>query len=125
MKEYNIKAIVSNDELKLVFECDKDKNTKCNKRHCDVCNYTSDSKYMKARERIINQTHNRMITDKDVIVRLEEEIECYRNKIQQIRDNKIIIDKPNKVKSIEEVTVYAIDKQIQTIINYEYEQEDK
>lgn len=80
MKQYNIKAITNNDELKLIFECDKDKNIECNKRYCGTCNHTTDTKYMKAKQR------NKRLTDKELVVSLENEIEYYRHKINLLED---------------------------------------
>lgn len=52
MKEYNVKIIADNDELKMVFECDKEKNINCKGNgNCRECNYTTDTKYMKARQK--------------------------------------------------------------------------
>lgn len=52
MKEYNVKIIADNDELKMVFECDKEKNINCKGNgNCRECNYTTDAKYMKARQK--------------------------------------------------------------------------
>ena len=50
-KEYNIKAIVDKEDLKLIFECDKEKNKQCNKKYCGTCNHTTDTRYMKAKAR--------------------------------------------------------------------------
>ena len=84
MKQYNIKAITNNDELKLIFECDKLKNIKCDKKHCgdEECNHTTDSRYMKAKARQRNQN----ITDKEIICNLESEIEYYRHELNLLRD---------------------------------------
>lgn len=49
-KVYNIKAIVENDDLKLLFECDREKNIECNKKHCDTCSHTTNARYIKANE---------------------------------------------------------------------------
>lgn len=52
MKEYNVKIIADNDELKMVFECDKEKNINCKGNgNCRECNYTTNAKYMKARQK--------------------------------------------------------------------------
>lgn len=52
MKEYNVKIIADNDELKMAFECDKEKNINCKGNgNCRECNYTTDAKYMKARQK--------------------------------------------------------------------------
>lgn len=76
MKEYNIKAITDNDELKIILECDKDNNEECNNKNCnEYCNHTTNSKYMEAGQR------NKKITDKELVVSLENEIEHYRDKI--------------------------------------------
>lgn len=80
MKQYNIKAITDNDELKLIFECDKDKNAECNKKYCGTCNHTTDTKYMKARQR------NKNLSGKELVRSLENEIEYYRHKISLLED---------------------------------------
>lgn len=51
MKEYNAKMIVDNDELKILFECDKEKNKDCKRIYCGngECEHTTDSRYMKAK----------------------------------------------------------------------------
>ena len=77
MKEYDIKAIVNKDELKLIFECDKENNNKCKKNNCDICNHTTDSRYMKAK--LIQSDKN--ISDQETIRNLEDEIDYYRHKI--------------------------------------------
>ncbi len=119
MKEYDIKVIVDRDKFNILFECDKEKNKECNKHNCNgYCNYTTDSRYMKAKAR----QHNNNITDQEIIINLEKEIEYYRNKLQKIKDNKILIDKPIKALFYEETTLYADNKVIQTTINYKYEQ---
>lgn len=115
-KEYNIKAIVDKEDLKLIFECDKEKNKQCSKRHCGACNHTTDARYMKAKAR----QHNKDITDKELICNLESEIEYYRNKLQQIHECMILINKPNNVAQINIDTLYANNTIIQTRINYEY-----
>lgn len=80
MKEYNIKAITDNDELKIIFECDKDNNEECNKKNCnEYCNHTTNSKYMKARQR------NKKLTDKELVVSLENEIEYYRHELDLLK----------------------------------------
>lgn len=96
MKEYNIKAITDNDELKIVFECDKNNNEECNKKNCnEYCNHTTNSKYMKARQR------NKKLTDKELVVSLENEIEYYRrelNLLQKVhRENVECINKQDKL----------------------------
>lgn len=117
-KEYNIKAIVDKDELKLLFECDKEKNKQCNKKYCggDACNHTTDSRYMKAKAR----QHNKDITDEELICNLESEIEYYRNKLKQIYKDMILINKPNNATQINIDTLCADNAIVQTRINYEY-----
>lgn len=134
MKEYNIKAIVDKDELKLIFECDKEKNNKCKKNNCDICNHTTDSRYMKAKAR----QHDKTITDKQIIINLEKEIEYYRNKIgllektnkeqrQYIINNKIKSNNNEEVdydiKEIITTNIYADRKVIETITQYRYNEE--
>ena len=82
MKEYNMKAIVDKDELKLIFECDKEKNKQCKGyENCRECNHTTDSNYMKAKSR----QHNKHITDKEIIINLEDEIDYYRHEINLLK----------------------------------------
>lgn len=116
MKQYNIKAIIDNDDLKLIFECDKEKNKQCNKNNCDeYCNYTTDSRYMKAKSR----QRNKNITDKEIIINLEKEIEYYREKIERILADNIIINKQqdNSLYNIERM--YADNKLVKIIIDFE------
>lgn len=114
MKEYNAKIIVDNDKLNLIFECDKEKNKECKKNNCDICNHTTDSRYMKAKDR----QHNKTITDKQIIINLEKEIEYYRNKIElleKVREENIrYINKQNELikeyqETFREVIINKID----------------
>ena len=117
MKEYDIKVIADKDELKVLFECDKEKNIDCNKKNCnEYCNLTTDSRYIKAKAR----QKNKGITDIELIINLEKEIEYYRQKLQQIQDDKIVINKPIDVKTYHETKLYADKRLTQIIIDYEY-----
>jgi len=119
-KEYNIKAIVNKDELKLLFECDKTKNKQCNKKNCsEYCNHTTDSRYMKAKQRITKMKCNSKITNEEIITKLEKEIEYYRNKLQYIQEEMILISKPKNTTKYEIITTYADNTLMQTIIKYE------
>lgn len=82
------------------------------------CNNTTDSRYMKAKAR----QHNRNITDKEIIINLEKEIEYYRNKLQNIQEEKMLINKPKDTLEYEITKIYADDKIIQTIIDYKYKE---
>ncbi len=138
MKEYNARIIVDNDNLKLMFECDKEQNINCKGYgNCRECNYTTNSRHMKAKH----------ITDKEVIKSLESEIDYYRHKIdllekireenrQVIKDNDRLIkeyqDTLNSIidnvldSNIKETTVnnlYADGKIVKTIIDYKYNKE--
>lgn len=98
MKEYNMKAIVDKDELKLIFECDKEKNKQCKGYgNCRECNHTTDSQYMKAKSR----QHNKHITDKEIIINLEDEIDYYRHEIDLLKkvheENRDCINKQDEV----------------------------
>ena len=94
MKEYNINLIVDNDKVTFLFDCDKEKNEQCNKKNCNkYCNHTTDSRYMKAKAR----QHNNNITDQEIIINLEKEIEYYRNKIQHIQEDMILTKKPKNI----------------------------
>ena len=117
-KEYNIKAIVDNDGLKLLFDCDKEKNKQCNKKYCGTCNHTTDSRYMQAKAR----QHNKNITDKELICNLESEIEYYRNKLNKINEDMVLTKKPNGVEEINIETLYANNVIAQTRINYKYKE---
>lgn len=88
MKEYNVKIIVDNDELKMVFECDKEKNINCKGNgNCRECNYTTDAKYMKARQKDnsigikINLEAEEAIKDLEKIKQLLTEIKEEANEI--------------------------------------------
>lgn len=117
MKEYNIKLLVDNDKATFIFDCDKDKNKQCNKKSCNIyCNHTTDSRYMKAKAR--QQDEN--ITDQEIIINLEKEIEYYRDKLENIRKNCILIYKPTNVTSIDTNDIYAGNEIVQTIIDYNY-----
>lgn len=117
MKEYIIKAIVDKDKLNILFECDKEKNNECNKHNCnEYCNHTTDSRYMKARAR----QHDKDITDKEIIINLEKEIEYYRDKLQNIQEDMILIRKPTDTIEFEITKVYADNRIIQTTIDYKY-----
>ena len=51
MKEYNAKIIVNNDELKIMYECDREKNKDCKGYgNCGPCNHTTDTRKIKARK---------------------------------------------------------------------------
>lgn len=103
MKEYNIKAIVDKDEMKLIFECDKEKNKQCKGYgNCRECNYTTDSRYMKAKARQFNKN----ITDKEIIINLENEIDYYRHKMDLL-------------KKVHEENRYCINKQDELIKEYQ------
>lgn len=96
MKKYNSKIIANNNELKIAFECDKNKSKECNKKHCtESCNHTTDTKYMKAKQR------NKKLTDKELIVSLENEIEYYRHEIDLLKnvhqENIECINKQDKI----------------------------
>lgn len=97
MKEYNTKIIVDNDNLKIAFECDKERNNECKKTNCDICNYTTNSKYIKARAR----QRNKDITDSELICNLENEIEYYRHEIELLtnihRENVECINKQDEL----------------------------
>lgn len=117
MKEYNIKLLVDNDRVTFIYDCDKEKNRQCNKRNCNnYCNHTTDSRYMKAKAR----QRNKNITDEEIIIELEKEIEQYREKIQHIYKNKILISKPKDTITYETTDIYTDERIAQTIINYEY-----
>lgn len=96
-KEYNIKAIIDNDDLRLLFDCDKEKNKQCNKKYCGTCNHTTDARYMKAKAR----QHNKDISDKELICSLESEIEYYRYELDLIKkvhkEDKECINKQDKL----------------------------
>lgn len=97
-KEYNIKAIVEDNDLKLLFDCDKEKNKQCNKKNCnEYCNHTTDSRYMKSKAR----QHNKRITDKELICSLKSKIEYYRHELDLIKkvhkEDKEYINKQNKL----------------------------
>lgn len=94
MKEYNAKIIVNDDELSIAFECDKEKNKNCKGNgNCRECNHTTDSRYAKAKAR----QHNKTITDKQIIINLEKEIEYYRHKIALLEnDHKENVERINK-----------------------------
>ena len=101
MKEYNIKAIVDKDEMKLIFECDKEKNKQCKGYgNCRECNYTANSQYMKARQ------FNKNITDKEIIINLENEIDYYRHEMDLL-------------KKVHEENRYCINKQDELIKEYQ------
>lgn len=103
MKEYNIKAIVDKDEMKLIFECDKEKNKQCKGYgNCRECNYTTNSQYMKAKARQFNKN----ITDKEIIINLENEIDYYRHEI-------------GLLKKVHEENRYCINKQDELIKEYQ------
>lgn len=103
MKEYNIKAIVDKDEMKLIFECDKEKNKQCKGYgNCRECNYTTNSQYMKAKARQFNKN----ITDKEIIINLENEIDYYRHKMDLL-------------KKVHEENRYCINKQDELIKEYQ------
>lgn len=103
MKEYNIKAIVDKDEMKLIFECDKEKNKQCKGYgNCRECNYTTNSRYMKAKARQFNKN----ITDKEIIINLENEIDYYRHKMDLL-------------KKVHEENRYCINKQDELIKEYQ------
>ena len=118
VKEYNIKLLVDDDKVNFLFDCDKEKNRKCNKKNCNqYCNHTTDSRYIKAKAR----QNNNSITDQEIIINLEKEIEYYRNKIEQILVDKIMIDKQTDNTIGYDITnVYADDKLIQVVIDYKY-----
>lgn len=117
MKEYNIKLLVDNDKAEFLFDCDKEKNKQCNKKNCNIyCNHTTDSRYMKAKAR----QHNSNITDQEIIINLEKEIEYYRNKLQRIQEGMILINKPKDKIEYEVMHICADDKQVQTRIDYKY-----
>lgn len=119
MKEYNIKLLVHNDKAEFLFDCDKEKNTKCNKKNCnEYCNYTTDPRYVKARER----QHNNNITDQEIIINLEKEIEYYRSKLQHIQEDMILANKPEDTIKFEMTKVYADNKLVQIIIDYKYKE---
>lgn len=83
MKEYNAKIIVNNDELKIAFECDKEKNKECKGyRNCRECNYTTNTRYMKAKYRQIKSD----INDKELVTNSDSEIEYYRDKIRLLEN---------------------------------------
>lgn len=104
MKEYNIKAIVDKDELKLIFECDKEKNKQCKGYgNCRECNHTTDSRYMKAKARQLDKN----ISDKETIRNLEDEIDYYRHKINLLNrvheeDRRYINRKDELIKEYQE-----------------------
>lgn len=103
MKEYNIKAIVDKDEMKLIFECDKEKNKQCKGYgNCRECNYTTNSRYMKAKARQFNKN----ITDKEIIINLENEIDYYRHEMDLL-------------KKVHEENRYCINKQDELIKEYQ------
>lgn len=103
MKEYNIKAIVDKDEMKLIFECDKEKNKQCKGYgNCRECNYTTNSQYMKAKARQFNKN----ITDKEIIINLENEIDYYRHEMDLL-------------KKVHEENRYCINKQDELIKEYQ------
>lgn len=96
MKEYNVKIIVDNDELKMAFECDKEKNINCKGNgNCRECNYTTDAKYMKARQR------DKAIRDKDYIIKLQDEIIYYKDRIRLLEN--INNQKGKKIKAYEDI----------------------
>lgn len=105
MKEYNIKAIVDKDEMKLIFECDKEKNKQCKGYgNCRECNYTTNSQYMKAKARQFNKN----ITDKEIIINLENEIDYYRHEMDLLKkvhkENRYCINKQDElIKEYQEV----------------------
>lgn len=117
MKEYDIKLLVDKDKATFIFDCDKDRNQKCNRKNCnEYCNHTTDSRYMKAKAR----QRNNNITDQEIIINLEKEIEYYRNKLQHIQKDMILINKPKDIEEYEETNIYADNKLVQMIINYKY-----
>jgi len=93
VKEYNIKAIVEDDELKLLFECDQEKNIECKGNgNCRECSHTTNSKYIKANDiNTYSKARNRIeritgknVTDKELVTYLEQEIGYYRHKIERL-----------------------------------------
>lgn len=116
MKQYNIKAIVNNDDLKLIFECDKEKNKQCNKKNCNTyCNHTTDAKYIKAKAR----QRTKDITDEEIIINLEKEIEYYRNKIERLLADNIIINKQQDNSTYYDIErMYADNKLLKIIIDF-------
>lgn len=70
MKEYNAKIIVDNDELKILFECDKEKNINCKGNgNCRECNYTTNAKYAKAKQRkIFDKEFEITINDEEYLI---------------------------------------------------------
>ncbi|MCI8699726.1 MAG: hypothetical protein HFJ47_00085 [Clostridia bacterium] len=119
MKEYNIKLLVHNDKAEILFDCDKEKNKQCNKKNCsEYCNHTTDSRYMKAKVR----QHDNNITDQEIIINLEKEIEYYRNKLQHIQEDTILTNKPKNITKYDEINIYTNGKVVQTIIEYIYKE---
>lgn len=79
MKEYNMKAIVDKDELKLIFECDKEKNKKCKGYgNCRECNHTSDTRYMKSKDikKIFDKQLEIKINDEDYIIKYNKDTDA-------------------------------------------------
>lgn len=113
MKEYNVKIIADNDELKICFECDKEKNKECKGNgNCRECNFTTNAKYMKARERM-QRLEGKNITDKQIIENLQDEIDGYRNGIRRLveaqKKDKELIDNANKlIKEYQDIFKYII-----------------
>lgn len=112
MKEYNAKIIVNNDELKILFECDKEKNINCKGNgNCRECNHTTNSRYARATTRVAFTKGKHSITDKEVIEALDNEIEYYRHKIQMLErikdENTNVIDSNEKL--IQELREVLID----------------
>lgn len=105
-KEYNITAIVQDNNLKLLFECDKEKNKQCSKRNCNkYCNYTTDSRYIKAKTR----QEKKDITDKELICNLESEIEYYKHELDLL--NKVHKDDTEYINKQDELIKEYEDKQ--------------
>ena len=99
MKEYNAKIIVDNDNFVILFDCDKEMNNMCNKKNCDYCTYTTDSRYAKG------------ITNKEAEEKMAEgKIEQYRNRIEQ--QNKIIDELYSKTIQSENVMLDTTDESI-------------
>lgn len=73
MKEYNAKIIVNNDELKILFECDKEKNINCKGNgNCRECNYTTNVKYAKAKsrqEKLFDKEFEMIINDEEYLIK--------------------------------------------------------
>lgn len=80
MKEYNAKMIVNNDELKIMYECDREKNKDCKGyANCGPCNHTTDTRKIKARKA------NKFIEDNKIEIEINLEAEKAIEKLEQIK----------------------------------------